>query len=33
MCRTTAVGLYPGGRSKQGVYDLAGNVEEWCRNQ
>jgi len=30
--RTTAAGMYPGGRSRQGVYDLAGNVREWCRN-
>jgi len=26
--RTTAVGMYPQGQSKQGVYDLAGNVRE-----
>jgi hypothetical protein len=31
--RTTAVGMYPGGCSAQGVYDLAGNVREWCRNK
>lgn len=29
--RLTAVGLYPAGRSLQGVYDLAGNAWEWCR--
>jgi hypothetical protein len=31
--RTTAVGMYPAGCSAQGVYDLAGNVWEWCRNE
>jgi len=31
--RATAVGMYPQGRSAQRVYDLAGNVSEWCRNQ
>jgi hypothetical protein len=31
--RTTAAGMYPGGRSLQGVYDLAGNLWEWCRNE
>ncbi len=27
---TTAVGAYPAGRTREGVYDLAGNVLEWC---
>ena len=31
--RATAVGMYPYGRSSQGVYDLAGNTWEWCRNR
>ena len=31
--RGTAVGLYPLGRTTQGVYDLAGNTWEWCRNR
>jgi formylglycine-generating enzyme required for sulfatase activity len=31
--RVTAVGLYPHGRSAQGVPDLAGNVMEWCLNR
>ncbi|MCG6941051.1 MAG: SUMF1/EgtB/PvdO family nonheme iron enzyme [Thiohalocapsa sp.] len=30
--RTMAVGLYPHGRSLQGVLDLAGNTWEWCRS-
>jgi len=29
--RTTAVGMYPEGRSLQGAHDLSGNVWEWCR--
>ena len=31
--RTTAVGMYPGGQSLQGIHDLAGDVWEWCRNE
>ena len=31
--QTTAVGLYPHGRSPYGVEDLAGTVWEWCLNK
>jgi len=30
--QTTAVGVYPHGRSQEGVDDLAGTVWEWCLN-
>ena len=31
--RTTAVGMYPTGVTAQGIFDMAGNIEEWCLNE
>jgi hypothetical protein len=30
--RTTAVGMYPQGATRQGALDMAGNVWDWCLN-
>jgi formylglycine-generating enzyme len=30
---TTAVGIYPQGAALCGALDMAGNVDEWCRNE
>jgi formylglycine-generating enzyme required for sulfatase activity len=31
--RLTPVGFYPLGKTPDGVYDLAGNVFEWCETE
>jgi hypothetical protein len=33
LARTTAVGVYPSGATRQKVMDMAGNVWEWCLNK
>ncbi len=30
---TTAVGVYPNGKSSFGIEDICGNVQEWCSNK
>ncbi|MFH1569887.1 MAG: SUMF1/EgtB/PvdO family nonheme iron enzyme, partial [Gemmatimonadota bacterium] len=30
---TTEVGSFPAGATPEGIYDLAGNVKEWCRDE
>jgi formylglycine-generating enzyme required for sulfatase activity len=32
VSRTTPVGCYPRGASPEGIFDLAGNIFEWCRD-